>query len=48
MANLIFARDWDRIPEKTWSGTAYNLRKALEAQYNIIDCKLRKYSLWII
>ena len=27
--DIIYARDWAKIPEKTWSGTAWNLRQNL-------------------
>ena len=43
--DIIYARDWAKIPEKTWSGTAWNLRQNLMTYYNIIDIKLKAHCL---
>lgn len=45
MRKIVFARDWARIPEKTWSGTAWNLRNSLEKYYNIINVNLKAHCL---
>lgn len=42
---LIFVRQWDKIPEKTWSGTPYHLRKALRKYYEITNIELKSHFL---
>ena len=45
MDRLLFVAEWERNKSKTWSGTTYALRKALDNYFDIEDVSINKKHL---